>query len=513
MRNITKFTRHIKWKNPFKLILQLIYKRTHQLDDLRFFKSVFTNMHTINLLIDPISGKIVKANDAASKFYGYTLQEMTLMRIDQINILPLEAIKQQMELAKNNKTNFFNFKHRLKGGEIRDVQVYSNYLEMSSERYVYSIITDVTEKRLAEERYRQEHVKFQLITEESMDGIVLMDLAGRYIYVNRSYREMTGFSEVELLRMSVFDLRLDEDDDLFERTRSSGIVNLARKRLRCRNGSSIMLEVRGKKIAIGKEEFMLGIMRDVTDKVKGEQEIIKAKEKAEESNKLKTQFLLNMSHEIRTPINAIKGFSELLMNSDLSRENRLEYASIIIENSTQLVRIIEDILMISALETSHVKVVNQNVSLAELLKDMHSQFGDKSTKKGLAFSYICNLNGSNFLFKTDLEKLNQILYNLLSNALKFTEQGFVELRCHHKDKMLEFSIKDTGIGIDPYHQDRIFEPFFQVERGLTRNFGGNGLGLSISKGYIELLGGKITVQSELGKGSEFSFTIPCKSDC
>lgn len=235
-------------------------------------------------------------------------------------------------------------------------------------------------------------------------------------------------------------------------------------------------------------------------------ELERAKIKAEENDNLKTAFLQNMSHEIRTPLNAICGFSELLDNKELSEDKRRNYISIIQNSSEQLLSIVTNVLTISSLETKQERVIKQNVSINEILKELDIMFRKQADHQGVRLN--AHMLRNNICVITDRAKLKQILTNLISNALKFTSEGFVEFGYSLKDNFVEFFVKDSGIGIRPELSDLIFERFRQGENAADKLYGGTGLGLTISKSFAELLGGKIWLRSEPGKGSVFCFNIP-----
>ncbi|MCL3781498.1 response regulator [Prolixibacteraceae bacterium JC049] len=246
-----------------------------------------------------------------------------------------------------------------------------------------------------------------------------------------------------------------------------------------------------------------------------EKELIKAKEKAEESNHLKTVFLQNMSHEIRTPMNAIIGFSDLLSNSTLSEEQKKQYLNIIQNNSHQLLAIVTDILTISAIETKQATVNLEKTEINAVLDELWTVFNNNKKYDNVELEIHKTLIDKEAQIFTDQTKLTQILSNLLGNALKFTPKGSIQFGYKRKvienESVLEFFVKDTGIGIDESGQQLIFERFTQADDSIRRNFGGTGLGLSICKGFVEMLEGKIWLESELGKGTTFYFTIPYKS--
>jgi CheY-like chemotaxis protein len=243
-----------------------------------------------------------------------------------------------------------------------------------------------------------------------------------------------------------------------------------------------------------------------------------AKEKAEESDRLKSAFLANISHEIRTPMNGILGFVELLKEPDLTGEEQQEYFQIIEKSGERMVNIINDIVDLSKIESGQIKVSISETNVNEQIEFVYALLRQEIEQKGLQISFENSLHEKDVIIKTDKEKLYAILSNLVKNAIKFTKKGFIEVGCGlvethgsgslKEPDLLQFYVKDTGIGIRHEQQEFIFERFRQGSESLNKNYQGAGLGLSISKAYVEILGGEIWVESEEGLGSTFYFTLP-----
>jgi signal transduction histidine kinase len=252
----------------------------------------------------------------------------------------------------------------------------------------------------------------------------------------------------------------------------------------------------------------LVIIRDITDMKRTEMDLIKAKERAEESDRLKSAFLANMSHEIRTPLNGILGFTELLTMSDLDEKERQGYLDIIRKGGDRMLNIINDIIDISKIESGQMKVSLTRTNIREQIDSIYNFFFHEAQVKGILLIAKNTLPEDDAIIETDADKIYAIQTNLIKNAIKFTTSGYVEFGFEKKNEHLEFIVKDTGIGINKEQKEFIFERFRQGSDSLARGFEGTGLGLSISKAYVEMLGGKIWFESDYGKGTVFHFTIP-----
>jgi len=248
--------------------------------------------------------------------------------------------------------------------------------------------------------------------------------------------------------------------------------------------------------------------KTVRDRTK---EMYFAKERAEESDRLKSAFLANMSHEIRTPMNGILGFSELLKNPELTSNQQQKYIKIIEKSGARMLNTINDIIDISKIESGLIKLDMTETDIQEKIEYIYSFFKPEIEAKGIEFNINNSLSKSESVIFTDSEKTYSILINLVKNAIKYTEKGSIDIGCYKKGDFLEIFVKDTGIGIPENRQDAIFERFVQADISDVMARQGSGLGLSISKAYAELMGGEIRLESEEGSGSTFYLSLPYDS--
>lgn len=238
-------------------------------------------------------------------------------------------------------------------------------------------------------------------------------------------------------------------------------------------------------------------------------DLLIAKEKAEENNQLKTAFLNNISHEFRTPMNGIIGFSSLITAENTTKNEQKEYAYLIDKSCKQLLNIVTDTVEISKVHSGQAKILNSKVNILEIINKVIFNHEDLILQRKIKLELNLSLEKEQLLIVSDINKIKRIFWHLINNAIKFTENGFVKIYGEIlDDAKIKFRIEDSGIGILPKLKDKIFEPFRQAEKGTARIYGGNGIGLSLSKSYIEILGGEISLESEIDKGTSITFTIP-----
>jgi PAS domain S-box-containing protein len=404
------------------------------------------------------------------------------------------------------------------------VQSYTNQTAFSYEdlkllEIVSEQIAIAIERIQYQNEIKENEEKFRNIFELSPDMANLIDEDGIVLDCNNQVINQLGYqSKDEIIgkHFSHFfgDFKPDAAQHLFHSIINKGFLINEEFLLKRKDGSEFSAELSSSLLKLDSSENkrIISIARDITSHKEHEQEISNALEKAKDSDRLKSAFLANMSHEIRTPMNGIIGFAEMLQNNDLDEAKRSFYANIIMNSSRQLLSIINDVLDMSTIEAGLVEIKKSSVSINEMLKELHEFFLQKSDEKQLKLNCELSLNDELSVINTDQTKVQQVLTNFISNAIKFTRKGSVTFGYTFKDNFLEFYVTDTGIGIDKKLHNEVFERFRQVNMEYTRETIGNGLGLSISKKLVELLGGKIWLESEPNKGSTFYFTLPYQHD-
>ncbi|NOU48930.1 MAG: PAS domain S-box protein, partial [Bacteroidales bacterium] len=478
------------------------------------FRSLFENHSAAKFLIDAETGAIVDANLAASNFYGWSVNELEQMNISEISTLTENEIADERSKIKNNISIPSDFVHRSKNGNLKNVEVFSSSVEIDGKSFIHSIVHDITEKKIAEQKI----ILLSKAIEQSPVSVVITEPNGNMEYVNARFTEITGYSFNEIIGKNLRILKSGEQSEVFYKsmweTITSGKVWSGEIRNKKKNKELYWESVSISPLVddLGQITHFIGIKEDITERKRILNELVVAKEKAEESERLKTAFLHNISHEIRTPMNAIVGFSSLLEYPGLPQDQVTQYVEIIVNSSNQLLSVITDIINIATLEAGQEMIETKTMNLNTICNDLYDKFLPKAQAKQISFSVETYLSQNEAECKTDENKLTQVLNQLIGNALKFTKQGHIKfgykLKNDQDQAELEFYVEDTGIGIAKEMFEEIFIRFRQVESTTARNYGGSGLGLTLSKAYIELLGGKLWLDSELGKGSTFYFTIP-----
>ncbi len=476
----------------------------------------------LGICISDMEGNFTLSNPAYEKMLGYTKDEMEKLSFFDITHpdYHTENRSKFQNMTTGNKDGFeIEKKYIKKDGTIIDVLVHAGAIhdDKGEATFGLALIEDITEKKKTQQQLLESEAKFRSYVDNGPEGIFIVDETGKHQEVNKAASIITGYSEEELLNMHILDLlqksELEKGEQHFKEVQEKG--NASRELgFVTKKGEHRYWNVSAVKLS---ETRLMGFAKDITQRKIAEQDLIKAKEKAEESDRLKSAFLSNMSHEIRTPMNGILGFTGLLKEPQLSGDKKDQYIKIIEKSGQRMLNTINDIVDISKIEAGQVEVSKKELSINKILNEQFNFFAQEANIKGLEINYQPLIPNSESCIVSDQFKLESILTNLIKNAIKFTESGSINFGCTIKSLkgkgVCEFYVKDTGIGIPANRIDAIFNRFEQADIEDTRVFEGSGLGLAISKSYVEMLGGSIGVSSIEGKGTTFTFHIPFTKPC
>ncbi|MDE5417415.1 PAS domain S-box protein [Labilibaculum sp. DW002] len=501
------------------------------------FTQMLFNESPIGLALTKFTGELIDVNQAYANIIGHTIEET--LKLTYWDITPEKYAKQEEfqldSLNKNGAYGPYEKEYIHKSGKLIPVRLQGKIIKKDNQDYIWSSVEDITEQKIAEFQLQKQNEEYLALTEEyqaqneellstikiaeksetrfkalhnaSFGGIAIHD-KGIILDCNQGLVTMSGYSTEELVGMNGLLLIAESSRDIVLGNILSEYEKPYESMGLRKNGEEYPIRLEARQIPYSGKNVRVVEFRDITAQKKIEYELKTAKEKAEESNQLKTEFINNMSHEIRTPMNGILGFSDLLNEPNITYSSQQHYIKIIQNSGNQLLRIIDDILEISELGTKQVSPQIEEFHLNEFLLELFTIFEPKALANKTPLYLKNDLCQNSSTVLTDPYKLNRIVSNLLENALKFTNNGSIELGCRLQNDNIIIYVKDTGIGVHPEKQKLIFERFSQEDKEISQNVGGLGLGLSIAKENAKLLGGNITLESEKGKGSIFSVSIP-----
>lgn len=483
------------------------------------FRQLFENNITIMLIVDPETANIIDANQAALAYYGYSKSEILALTLYDINT-EREAIREPLTRAQNSEQIYFEYKHRLKNGIIRDVEIFATRIMQGTKPRIHAIIHDVTDKKMAMDRIKL----LGNAIEQSPVSVIITDIDGYIEYANPRFTETSGYPTIEVLGKNPKILKSGYQTKEFYKnlwdTIKSGEVWRGELLNKKKDGSLYWerLIISPVQNQSGIISHFVAVKEDITEEKALIETLTLAKEKAEEANRVKTAFLNNMSHEFRTPLISILGYSEIL-KEDLSDPEHIEMLSKMENSGRRLFDTLKAILEISRLEGGKFPINYDVFDIKEVIDFQCEIFERVAEAKKLELTKVFPDN--KMMVSLDKSLFVQIIDNLLENAVKYTNEGQITVELEEialpsiedvPQYEVKISVKDTGMGIPPEKIETVFEDFRQVSEGYSRSFEGPGLGLSIVKKFTEKMGGRITLESEYGSGCTFKVFFPLIND-
>lgn len=453
-------------------------------------------------------GKILFANSLMKKLFGDDIVGQSCWHAYRNNGKPCNGcpLKEKIVVGETNVVEA----EGIKGGLIMQIN-HTGFL-YKGQMAILKLFVDVTEKRKAERELIEIKEKLENIFVGMEDAYFQIDLQGNIVYLNPAAPKMFGYSSAEEMQgVHVSKLWASEEErqQLHKDLSRSGSVHDKTYRAVRKDGSEFWVSMNAG-FALdekGAVKGRQGLIRDISYRMEIEEELVKAKERAEESDRLKSAFLANMSHEIRTPMNGIMGFANLLKEPGMSAESQQRFVVMIEKSGERMLNIIQEIIDISKIESGQMQIHLKEIGINEHMEDICRIMKIDADRKGIGLTCKKGSPDREIKICTDWDKLYSILTNLIKNAIKFTDKGRVECGYSIHDSHLEFFVSDTGIGIPADRQAAVFNRFVQADITDVEAREGAGLGLAISKAFVEMLGGKIWLESLEGTGSTFRFTI------
>lgn len=472
------------------------------------YLSVFNAVSDPIFLLDQNSGSILDANEAACRLYGFSYDELLNKKIMDISAEPNETAVTLIDKIEVITNRF----HKRKDNSIFPVEVMSTYFVQDNRKFSVAVIRDLTETLKSKEKLLESEKRYSSLFQHNRAVMILFESGtGAFVDVNPAACKFYGYSKEHFLNMTIADINTLTTKECFEEIEKVTKYESSQLFFKHRLAGGEIRDVEaftGAMNLIGKQVYY-SIIYDITERRKAELELIAAKDKAEEANRLKTSLLGNMSHELRTPLTGILGFSQILLE-EISDDFLKDMVDKILRSGKRLMTTLNSILNISELESNKYDVRLTELNLAYSIKNRLYDFEKNAAEKKLTFEFK-SLDNEIFVY-SDENFLNQILESLVDNAIKYTEIGGVEVIVDSENDDGNFwgvlKVVDTGIGIPSDLHNMIFEEFRQASEGFNRSFEGSGLGLTLAKKMVALLGGSIHLESELGKGSVFTVRFP-----
>ncbi|MEG4505513.1 PAS domain S-box protein [Microcoleus sp. F6_C2] len=494
---------------------------SEQLEEKARYRAVVEQATDCIFLWDAQTKRLLEANTAFTDLLDYSLDAISQLTVYDIIAYSKDLIDNNIELLLTDKQfRIGEVLYRRRDGSCVDVEVSGSVISYGGREIICTVVRDITERKQAEAELRASEERYRLLFKNNPHPMWVYDLETlEFIAVNQAAIQHYGYTRDEFLNMTVADIRpFQEVPRLQEKISQvdAGIEFAGVWQHQKKDGTIIDVEITSYTLVFDSRNAELVLAHDVTDRLQAEAELYKAKEAAEAANLAKSQFLANMSHELRTPLNAIIGYSEILQEEalDLGEETFVSDLERIHNSGQLLLSLINDILDLSKIEAGHAELELESFDVSEAVRDVARTVEPLFLRNTNRLNVECPNNIGELY--SDQIKFTQILFNLLSNAAKFTHKGTVTLSVERikndgkswSPERLMIKCTDTGIGITPEQLQKLFQPFTQADASTTRKYGGTGLGLAIAQKYSQMLGGEITVNSEFGKGSTFTLMLP-----
>jgi signal transduction histidine kinase/CheY-like chemotaxis protein len=465
-----------------------------------------------------LNGDITYCNISYHEMLGYGEGEINKKK-SWYELVPKEyrsLWKEYFNILKKKKNITLEHFHLTKNSENFPMEASLNYFKIDDEEYVFVFTRDTTIRREMENIIKLSEDKFTKIFMFIPDSVLVTDLeTSEYLEVNNSFEKNTGWNRSECIGKTIYELNIwkhpEKRDEMIKiLKKNNGEYYNYEVEFILKNGEEKTGLMAGKIINYDGKDRLLTIIRDISDRKQYIIDLEQAKEKAEKADKLKSAFLANLSHEIRTPMNAIVGFSDLLKDDNITIKEKAEYIQIVNESGDELLKLIDDIIDIAKIEADELKIEEIEFYIDNIMVDLYTTYKNKIKFNNKNINLICEScsKTKKLLAYIDPYRVKQVLSNLISNAIKFTEEGYIEYGFLINGDKLEFFVKDTGIGIDKKYKDLIFERFRQIDESKTRKYGGTGLGLNICLNLVKMMGGDIWLESKSKEGTIFYFTVP-----
>lgn len=463
------------------------------------------------------NGKWVKVNKALCKLSGYTEQELLSTTLHDVTYPEdLEIDRPLIEELKSGDLESYNITKRFlkKDGSVFWSNLYVSIIRDADNltHYFITELEDITGRIAMVKELQAKTKELDIFFSTALDLFCITDRNGAFRRISKLWEPLTGYHESEMLNRNVLSFVHSEDslraEDLFREISNGNDIAIFVARFSKKDGSYFWLEWKARRSG----EILIHAARDISDRIRVEKELIKAKEKAEESEKLKTAFLANMSHEFRTPLNSIVGFSKLLVNPDLDHFTRAEYVSLLNKGSDRLISLVENMIDVSTIEAGQMAVKNQRFYLNSVLLNLYFAYVPKIDSVNVSLSFEFDLQDEESIVIGDEQIIRKIFIQLLDNAVKFTKKGSIGFGYRLTDDGWNFFVSDTGIGMHPDYIDKMFLRFRQEDNSISRPFDGAGLGLTIVDGLVRLCNGTIDIHSEKNSGTTVNFRLPIKQD-